>query len=55
MLEWDIAKLQELKYRLPNAGGLVIAPNIPVAEHMASILEVTKQNLFYIVNQIQMI
>ena len=44
MLEWGVAKLDELKYRLPNAGGLVIAPNIPVAEHMASILEIlTKQ------------
>ena len=44
MLEWGIAKLDEIKYRIPNAGGLVIAPNIKVAEHMASILQIlTKQ------------
>ena len=39
MLEWGIAKLDELKYRLPNAGGLVIAPNIIVAEYMSELLE----------------
>ena len=39
MLQWGISKLDEIKYRLPNAGGLVIAPNIKVAEYMASLLE----------------
>ena len=40
MLEWGIAKLEETKYRLPNAGGLVIAPNIAVAEYMTKLLEI---------------
>ena len=39
MLEWGIAKLGDIKERLPNAGGLVIAPNIKVAEYMADILK----------------
>ncbi len=39
MLEWCIAKLNDLRLRMPDAGGLVIAPNIPVAEHMAQLLE----------------
>ena len=30
-------KLQEVRYEMPNAGGLVIAPNIETAEHMAII------------------
>ena len=38
MLEWGIAKLQSTKERLPQAGGLVIAPNIKVAEYMAKLL-----------------
>ena len=32
-------QLDEIRYRLPNAGGLVIAPNIEMAEYMAKILE----------------
>ncbi len=39
MLKWGIDKLQQIKNNLPSAGGLVIAPNIPVAEYMAEILE----------------
>jgi len=39
MIEWGIAKLDEVKFRAPNAGGLVIAPNIKVAEHMTDIIE----------------
>jgi len=39
MLEWGSAKLDELRERLPEAGRLVIAPNIEVAEYMAQILE----------------
>jgi superfamily II DNA or RNA helicase len=39
MLEWGISKLEETKNRLPKAGGLVIAPNIIVAEYMAELLE----------------
>jgi len=33
-------KLSELRHRMPNAGGLVIAPSIEVAEYMASIIEI---------------
>ena len=39
MLEWGISKLDNIKERLPNAGGLVIAPNIKVAEYMAETLK----------------
>lgn len=39
MLEWCIAKLNDLRLRMPDAAGLVIAPNIPVAEYMAQLLE----------------
>ena len=34
-----IKKLDEIRYRLPNAGGLVIAPNIEMAEYMAELLK----------------
>lgn len=39
MLEWGISKLDDLRQTVPNAGGLVIAPNITVAEYMAELLE----------------
>jgi superfamily II DNA or RNA helicase len=40
MLEWGILKLNDLRdAQLPNAGGLVIAPSIEVAEYMAALLE----------------
>lgn len=39
MLEYGVAKLADLRETLPTAGGLVIAPNIAVAEYMADILE----------------
>ncbi len=39
MLEWGVSKLEDTKDRLPNAGGLVIAPNIIVAEYMSVLLE----------------
>jgi superfamily II DNA or RNA helicase len=39
MLEWGIAKLNDIRDIIPNAGGLVIAPNIEVAEYMADLLE----------------
>ena len=39
MLKFGIEKLAEQRLTLPNAGGLVIAPNIEMAEYMASILE----------------
>lgn len=39
IIEWCIAKLNDLRLRMPDAGGLVIAPSIPVAEYMALLLE----------------
>jgi superfamily II DNA or RNA helicase len=39
MIEWASAKLSELRNRMPEAGGLVIAPNIPMAEYMANLIE----------------
>ena len=39
MIEWGISKLDDLRLSMPNAGGLVIAPNIEVAEYIADILE----------------
>lgn len=39
MLEYAIAKLNDIRDAIPNAGGLVIAPNIEVAEYMAALLE----------------
>lgn len=40
MLEWGISKLDDLRETIPQAGGLVIAPSIGVAEYMAELLEV---------------
>jgi superfamily II DNA or RNA helicase len=39
MLEWGSKKLDELRHRMPDAGGLVIAPNIEAAEYMARLIE----------------
>lgn len=39
MLTSAIEKLDELRHEMPNAGGLVIAPNIEMAEFMAKIVE----------------
>lgn len=39
MLQWGISKLDDLRDTVPQAGGLVIAPSIGVAEYMAELLE----------------
>ncbi len=39
MLEWGSRKLDNLRLRMPEAGGLVIAPDIKMAEYMAKLLE----------------
>lgn len=39
MLEYAGDKLTELRYRMPEAGGLVIAPSIEIAEYMAQMIE----------------
>lgn len=40
MLEWAVAQLDDLRCQVPNAGGLVIAPSIEIAEYMAELIEV---------------
>ena len=44
MIEWGISKLDDLRLSMPNAGGLVIAPNIEVAEYIADILELFEES-----------
>lgn len=39
MLDWGINKLNELRLRMPNAGGLIIAPNIQMAEYFVDLIE----------------
>ena len=39
MAEWGISKLDDVRNRMSNAGGLVIAPSIPMAEYFAKIIE----------------
>lgn len=39
MVEWASSKLTDLRYRMPNAGGLVIAPSIEMAEYMVKLIE----------------
>lgn len=39
MLEWGGAKLTDLRHRMPDAGGLVIAPSIEMAEYMVDLIE----------------
>jgi superfamily II DNA or RNA helicase len=42
MIEWAGAKLTELRNRMPDAGGLVIAPNIQMAEYIATLIELVE-------------
>ncbi len=39
MMECAIQKLNELRHRMPDAGGLVIAPSIEMAEYMVKLIE----------------
>ena len=39
MIEYAGSKLNELRHRMPNAGGLVIAPNIEMAEYIAEVIK----------------
>jgi superfamily II DNA or RNA helicase len=39
MIEYASQKLDDLRLRLPNAGGLVIAPSIEMAEYLAWLIE----------------
>lgn len=40
MVQYACAKLDELRERMPNAGGLVIAPSIEMAQYFAALLEI---------------
>jgi superfamily II DNA or RNA helicase len=42
MIEWGGKKLDELRLRMPKAGGLVIAPNIEMAEYIAKLIELVE-------------
>lgn len=42
MVDWASAKLTDLRHRMPNAGGLVIAPNIAMADYMAKLIEIVE-------------
>jgi superfamily II DNA or RNA helicase len=42
MVEWAGTKLTELRYRMPDAGGLVIAPSIQMAEYIATLIELVE-------------
>lgn len=39
MVEWGSEKLNELRHRMPDAGGLVIAPSIEMAQYMVEVIE----------------
>ncbi|TWH36257.1 MULTISPECIES: DEAD/DEAH box helicase family protein [unclassified Aminobacter] len=39
MVQWASSKLDDLRERMPNAGGLVIAPSIEVAEYFVDLIE----------------
>lgn len=39
MISWASEKLTELRYRMPEAGGLVIAPSIEMADYIAVLIE----------------
>lgn len=53
MLEWGIQKLDELRLRMPKAGGLVIAHNIEMAEYMADLIQILEgERPFVVHNQI---
>lgn len=50
MLEWGSQKLAELRLRMPDAGGLVIAPSIEMAEYMVDLLEILDGERPYLVH-----
>jgi hypothetical protein len=50
MIACGIDKLNQLREEMPDAGGLIIAPNIDMADYMASILEVLDDERPVIVN-----
>ena len=43
MLDWAIRKLNDLRHRMPDAGGLIIAPSIEVAKYIAELIEIVDE------------
>lgn len=53
ILEWGIQKIDDLRLQMANVGGLVIAPSIDIAEHMADLLEILEgERPFVVHNQV---
>ena len=50
MIDWGGEKLTELRQRMPDAGGLVIAPNIPMADYMATLIEMMEGERPFVVH-----
>ena len=50
MLQWGSDKLDELRLRMPNAGGLVIANNIEMAKYIAELIETIEGEAPFIVH-----
>jgi len=42
MVDWASSKLTELRHRMPEAGGLIIAPTIAMAEYMVKVIELVE-------------
>jgi len=50
MVEYACAKLDDLRERMPEAGGLVIAPNIEMAKYFAALIELLDGEKPYLVH-----
>jgi superfamily II DNA or RNA helicase len=54
MLEYGSQKLDDLRDRMPDAGGLIIAPSIEMAEYFAKLVELVEGEAPFVVhNQVQ--
>lgn len=42
MIQWASEKISDLRNRMPNAGGLVIAPSIEIAEYFVKVIEIVE-------------
>jgi superfamily II DNA or RNA helicase len=40
MIQWATDKINDIRNRMPNAGGLVIAPSIEIAEYFVNVIEI---------------
>ena len=50
MIAWGSEKLDDIQCRMPEAAGLVIAPDIQFAEYMAELIEKLKGEKPFIVH-----